>query len=323
MTTTRNRENDELDKSGENTARVGVYYVPDHELDNPPDKRIYHQKAVWTPEGWERDSEGEIVAAASQYGPSVLSADWIREWFTGRNHVVAPPDEVPGKVEEQSPRLSGADAGYEAQLRSESKCSRGEKIDTVSTNRREEGMPRNRFAGTLKWFARFFDDYSYRWVQVSFAFVFFYFGLQKWPVIQGASPVRQPVTAFVVAVGFGGWLPLSAQAGLTFVGIYEVTLGILWFTSLVEETQVGTSRVFVGVALMTVAHQLITFLPLLVVFDVSFRRTEFLIPFVGTFPFPVALDWMSAFIFKNLLFLGAFFYVYVEWAKRYGLGIEE
>lgn len=170
-----------------------------------------------------------------------------------------------------------------------------------------------RFAGLL-------DAASYRWVQASFAFVFFYFGLQKWPVIQGASPVRPPVKAFVEAVGFGGWIPLPAEAGLMLIGIYEVTLGTLWFATIVEETQLGTSRVFLAPALMTVAHQLVTFLPLLLVPEVAFRHTQLWLPLLGTFPLGVALDWLSAFILKNLLFFGAFFYVFVEWTERYGPG---
>lgn len=173
---------------------------------------------------------------------------------------------------------------------------------------------------TLTRVADLVDAASYRWVQASFAFVFFYFGLQKWPVVQGASPVRPPVKAFVEAVGFGGWVPLPAEVGLMMIGIYEVTLGTLWFATIVEETQLGSSRVFVAAALMTVAHQLITFLPLLLVPDVAFRQTQLWLPVVGTVPFAVALDWLSAFILKNLLFLGAFFYVYVEWAERYRIG---
>ncbi len=157
---------------------------------------------------------------------------------------------------------------------------------------------------------------GYRWVQASLAFVFFYFGLQKWPVVQGASPVRPPVKAFVEAVGFGGWIPFSPEVGLLFIGVYEVTMGTLWFATIVEESQFGTSRMFVPAALMTLAHQTITFLPLLVVPGVAFRQTSLALPLLGTLPLPVALDWLSAFILKNLLFLGAFFYCVGEWAER-------
>lgn len=150
--------------------------------------------------------------------------------------------------------------------------------------------------------------------------MFFYFGLQKWPVVRGASRVRPPVKAFVEAVGFGGWIPLPVEVGLLLIGIYEVTLGTLWFATIVEETQLGSSRVFLAAALMTVAHQVVTFLPLLLVPAVAFRHTQLWLPVVGTVPFHVALDRLSAFVLKNLLFLGAFFYVYVEWTGRYGLG---
>jgi hypothetical protein len=78
----------------------------------------------------------------------------------------------------------------------------------------------------------------------------------------------------------------------------------------------------VRAVLLTVAHQTITFLPLLLVPGVAFRQTQLALPVVGTFPLPVALDWLSAFIFKNLLFLGALFYCAEEWAKRYALPAE-
>lgn len=177
-----------------------------------------------------------------------------------------------------------------------------------------------RLDAALTWPAAALAGYSYRWVQASFAGVFFYFGLQKWPVVQGASPVRPPVKAFVEAVGFGGWIPLSAEVGLLAIGVYEVTLGALWFATIVEETQLGRSRVFIATALMTAAHQLVAFLPLVVVPGVAFRQTQLWLPLVGEIPFALALDWLAAFILKNLLFVGAFLYVYGEWARRYGLG---
>jgi hypothetical protein len=162
------------------------------------------------------------------------------------------------------------------------------------------------------------DAVAYRWVQASFAFVFLYFGLQKWPIVRGASPVRPPVQAFVEAVGFGGWIPLAPAVGLLLIGIYEASLGALWVATYLEERLFGTSRVFLAAALATLAHQSITFLPLVVVPEVAFRGTQLWLPFVGTGPLPVALDWLSAFILKNLLFLGAFFYAFAEWAERYG-----
>ncbi|MFB6192349.1 MAG: hypothetical protein ABEI11_03410 [Haloarculaceae archaeon] len=172
--------------------------------------------------------------------------------------------------------------------------------------------------GAIARFAAACDAVAYRWVQASFAFVFLYFGLQKWPVVRGASPVRPPVQAFVEAVGFGGWIPLAPEVGLLLIGIYEATLGVLWVATLVEERWLGTSRAFLGAAPMTLAHQSITFLPLVVVPEVAFRGTQLWLPLVGTGPLPVALDWLSAFILKNLLFLGAFFYAFAEWAERYG-----
>jgi hypothetical protein len=184
---------------------------------------------------------------------------------------------------------------------------------TASPERGHLHRPLARIAGAC-------EAGAYRWVQLSFAFVFLYFGLQKWPIVQGASPVRPPVRAFVEAVGFGGWIPLAPEVGLLSIGIYEATLGALWFATLLEERRVGSSRLFVAVALLTVAHQLVTFLPLVVVPEVAFRQTRLWLPLVGTAPFAVALDWLSAFILKNLLFLGALLYYVAEWADRYGPG---
>jgi len=184
----------------------------------------------------------------------------------------------------------------------------------------EAGGVRAVVDGALARFAVACDAVAYRWAQASFAFVFLYFGLQKWPIVRGASPVRPPVQAFVEAVGFGGWIPLAPEIGLLLIGIYEASLGALWVATYLEERLLGTSRVFLGAALMTLAHQSITFLPLVVVPEVAFRGTQLWIPLVGTGPLPVALDWLSAFILKNLLFLGAFFYAFAEWAERYDPG---
>ena len=45
------------------------------------------------------------------------------------------------------------------------------------------------------------------------------------------------------------------------------------------------------------------------------------VPAVGTFALPVALDCLSAFILKDLLFAGAFLSCFVEWQERYGPGV--
>lgn len=343
MDTTTNKHGLADEQSRDDSEPLGIYYVPDHETTNPPSERTYQEKAVWTTEGWEPDSEGEIVEAATEHGPSELTAPWLREWFSDPNHVVGRPREIPGDIERQDPAHTAADIGYEAEFRSEAPGGyRAKRVhdgppddgtsndsptkDGPSDDGLTNGGPFVGMARTSDWtaldrllvrFANVCEDNCYRWVKGSFGFIFLYFGLQKWPLIRGASPVRPPVQAFVEAVGFGGWIPLAPETGLLLIGIYEATLGTLWLGTFVEEEYFGTSRVFVGVAAMTVAHQLVAFLPLLLVPDVAFRQTELWIPFVDTLAFPVALDWLSAFILKNLLFVGAFLYVYVEWAKRY------
>lgn len=348
METTTNKH-DIADEQGRDASEpLGIYYIPDQETTNPPSERTYQEKAVWTTEGWEPDSEGEIVEAAAEHGPAELTAPWLREWFSNPNHVVGRPRDIPGDIERQDPTRTAADLGYEAELRTGTRGGhRAKRVgDGPSNDSPSDGGPSNdspsndspsndgltiggSFDGrarTSDWnaldrllvrFANVCEDNCYRWVKGSFGFIFFYFGLQKWPLIRGASPVRPPVQAFVEAVGFGGWIPLTPETGLLLIGIYEVTLGTLWLGTFVEEEYLGTSRLFVGVAMMTVAHQLVAFLPLLLVPDVAFRQTDLWIPLVDTLAFPVALDWLSAFILKNLLFVGAFLYVYVEWAKRY------
>jgi hypothetical protein len=168
-----------------------------------------------------------------------------------------------------------------------------------------------------RWLESTLRDHAYGYTKLAFAFVFFYFGLQKWPMVQGASPVRPPVAAFVEAMGFGGPIPLAPAVGLLLIGVYEVSLGLLWVGSLVEERLFAASNVFVLVTVLTVFHQTVTFLPLVAVPTVAFRQTTLWIPGLATVPFPVALDWLSAFIFKNQPFLGAFAYVFVEWRERY------
>lgn len=201
-------------------------------------------------------------------------------------------------------RPSAADGGFE------------QSHHETSENEIQSPLSRSVQTGLVRTIA-LAEAVSYRWVQASFAFVFFYFGLQKWPAVQGASPVRPPVKAFVEAVGFGGWIPLQPETGLLVIGVFEVTMGTLWFLAIVEETQFGTGRVFPLAALMTIVHQTVTFLPLLVVPGVAFRQTQLVVPLLGMVPLPVALDWLSAFILKNLLFLGAFFYCVTEWAERH------
>ncbi|MFB6219070.1 MAG: hypothetical protein ABEH77_07850 [Halobacteriaceae archaeon] len=152
-------------------------------------------------------------------------------------------------------------------------------------------------------------------MKLSFAFILFWFGAQKSPLlVQGASPVRADVVAFVKAVGFGSWIPLPVAAGLLFVGMYEVTLGGLFVLNWIEELSFDTSYLMYVITPMLIAHQFGTFMPLVLIPEVVFRQTSTLFGL----PLPFALDWMSAFIFKNLLFIGAFAYYYVEWADRYG-----
>lgn len=119
---------------------------------------------------------------------------------------------------------------------------------------------------------------------LAFAFVFFYFGLQKpMPV---TSPVAGDVHAFVSALG------LPAAAAPVFIGYYEMTLGVLFF--------LRRLRLAFFVFL---AHQATTLLVLVVVPEVAFQP-----PYLHVLGLriPWAFDWMAAYVLKNLVFVGAF-----------------
>lgn len=105
------------DAEGESPDRLGIYYVASDELTDPPETRTYQRKAVWTPEGWEAGSDGEIIEDAVRDRPHALTAEWLRERFSSRNYFVMPPEAVPGDVEDQDPLVTADDVGYVQELR--------------------------------------------------------------------------------------------------------------------------------------------------------------------------------------------------------------
>jgi len=114
--------------------------------------------------------------------------------------------------------------------------------------------------------------------------VFLYFGLQKPAPV--ASPIRVPVEAFARTVG----VPIGIAS--PFIGWYEITLGLLF---LLRRLRLAFFAFL--------AHQVVAFLPLVVIPYVAFQP-----PWIEAFGtrVPWALDWFSAFILKNTIFVGAF-----------------
>jgi len=118
----------------------------------------------------------------------------------------------------------------------------------------------------------------------AFAFVFFYFGFQK--PAPAYSPVRLPLSEFFPHFG----IPL--QAGMLFIGLYEMFLGLLFLFR-----QIRLAFWFF------LPHQAVTFLTLLVIPHVAFQP-----PWVSVLGVeaPWALTGFGAFVVKNLVFVAAF-----------------
>lgn len=132
--------------------------------------------------------------------------------------------------------------------------------------------------------------------RLAFAFVFLYFGAQK-PLVPGASPVREPVTAFLTALGVP--LVVAIEYGGLFIGLYEMTVGVLFLFNKIR-----------AAALLFIIHQLTTLVSLLVIPYVAFREPWFSLFGVQT---PYALDWFSAYVLKNLIFIGAFMLLFAQY----------
>lgn len=129
-----------------------------------------------------------------------------------------------------------------------------------------------------------FDEYGVAFTYYAFGFVFLYFGLQKPAPV--ASPIRAPVEAFVGTAG----IPIGIAS--PFIGWYEIVLGTLF---LFRRLRLAF--------FVFLAHQAVAFLPLVVIPYVAFQP-----PWLDALgmDLPWALDWFSAFILKNTVFVGAF-----------------
>lgn len=146
---------------------------------------------------------------------------------------------------------------------------------------------------------RTFDRYAVPFTYASFAFVFFYFGIQKPAPVD--SPVRTPVAVFVQKVSeLLSTVPLvdvqiPPETALVFIGTYEMFMGLLFLFQLIRV-----------VFWFFLAHQAVTFLSIILTW-----RTTFQPPWLEVlgFELPWALGGFSAFVLKNLLFVAAFMFL--------------
>lgn len=150
-------------------------------------------------------------------------------------------------------------------------------------------------------FTRIAIEYGELFTRLSFAFVFIYFGAQK-PFVPGASPVREPVTAFLTAIGIPVLIPL--KYGPLLIGLYEMAIGLLFLFNKIRAAGV-----------LFVIHQVTTLVSLLVIPYVAFRGPWLTVLGVNV---PYALDWFSAYVLKNLIFIGAFMLLFVKYQEAEG-----
>ncbi len=158
--------------------------------------------------------------------------------------------------------------------------------------------------GPFERFERWFESRSRRYAapatRLSLGIVFIWYGAQK-PFIPGSSPVHRPVAHFAEALGLGV-LPGPTGLVLHVVGLFEVTVGTLILFNFLRTAMP-----------LFLLHQATTLVAPFVVVQYAFRE-----PYVEVGPvvLPVAVDWFSAFALKNLVFVAAFMFLYVEYRER-------
>lgn len=133
---------------------------------------------------------------------------------------------------------------------------------------------------------RYFRPHGVTILYWSFGFIWFYFGFQKPAPVY--SPVRLPLSAFFPHFG----IPL--EAGMVFIGFYEMFLGLLFF---LKQIRLAFWLFY--------AHQAVTFLTLVVIPHNAFQPPWFAVPFLGVHV-PWALTGFGAFVVKNVVFVAGF-----------------
>lgn len=131
-----------------------------------------------------------------------------------------------------------------------------------------------------------FDKHAISVMYYSYAFVFFYFGLQK--PAPAISPPRIPIGVAIDTIGF----PLGVNLVMLLIGFYEMVLGLLF---LFKKIRPAFWMFFI--------HQFVAFAVLLIIpYDV------FQPPWlqIGPVAVPWLLDSFSAFVLKNVIFVAGF-----------------
>ena len=145
-------------------------------------------------------------------------------------------------------------------------------------------------------FVRFADKHSVTLAFAAYAIVFIWFGgVKLFPTLE--TPVYTPVGIFVGKLGLPAFfqfvgIPYNLKAVLIIIGVYEVILGILF----------ATRRIRWAIPVFFV-HQGTAFLSLLVA-PYAFFGPPFLQ--IGTLSIPWMQGTFSAYVLKNLIFIGGF-----------------
>lgn len=174
---------------------------------------------------------------------------------------------------------------------------------TQNSDQSSRGDQRNQ-SGAYERFEQWLEEiarqYSYPATRLSLGVVFVWYGAQK-PFIPGSSPVHRPVAHFAEVLGLGV-LPGPTGLLLHAVGLIEVIVGTLFLFDFIRT-----------VTPLFLLHQATTLVAPFVVMEYAFRE-----PYVeiGPIVLPIAVDWFSAFALKNLVFVAAFLYLFMDHRER-------
>ncbi|MFT4893034.1 MAG: hypothetical protein ACI8Z7_000829 [Candidatus Nanohaloarchaea archaeon] len=140
--------------------------------------------------------------------------------------------------------------------------------------------------------------YSVDLVYYSFAFVFFYFGIQKpAPVV---SPPRFPISSALTDIG----IPVGIETVILVIGMYEVLLAMLF---LFKKVKLAFWPFLI--------HQFTGFAVLILIPYEVFQAPWIE---VAGLMFPWYLGSFSAFVLKNVVFVSAFLMLYHVEMERAG-----
>ena len=136
---------------------------------------------------------------------------------------------------------------------------------------------------------KYFNKYGTRIAFAAYAFVFGYYGFLKLqaPFTGLSTPVRREVGHLVNILGLPE-LGISLTMVMVFIGIYELTLGVLF----------AFKKLRLAVPLF-LSHQAVTLITLVIA-----RAYYFQEPFL--FGVPWLFDAFAAYILKNTIFIGGF-----------------